>query len=342
MAVDLYSPAVLNRVVDTLDRPQTFLLTTFFPEISISQSEEIWFDVMNDKPRLTPFVSPMVEGQIVQSLGYTTSSFKPAYAKDKRVFEPNKQFRRRAGQQIGAAVDPAANLQASLAMETVDQLNMLNRRLEWMAAEVLRTGTVTITGEKYPTTVVNFGRDAALTVTLAGTARWNDAAPVPLDNLETWAGLIRTKSGANAVDVVMPENVWTVFRKNADVKDLIDNENRDARTRMNIGPSAAFEGATYKGTIGSFNIWVYYDTYVDEAGATQKFLPDNYVIMASSQMMGVRHFGAIRDEEVGFQAREFFQKSWVMPDPAVRFLLMQSAPLVVPYRVNATLAAQVM
>jgi hypothetical protein len=30
-----------------------------------------------------------------------------------------------------------------------------------------------------------------------------------------------------------------------------------------------------------------------------------------------------------------------MPDPAARFMMLQSAPLVVPYRVNASLSAKV-
>ena len=37
----------------------------------------------------------------------------------------------------------------------------------------------------------------------------------------------------------------------------------------------------------------------------------------------------------------FFSKSWTEPDPAVRYLLMQSAPLPVPYRINASLGATV-
>jgi hypothetical protein len=55
----------------------------------------------------------------------------------------------------------------------------------------------------------------------------------------------------------------------------------------------------------------------------------------------VQHYGAIKDEAAGMQALDYFSKSWTQPDPAVRFLMLQSAPLVVPYRVNATLAAKV-
>ena len=56
---------------------------------------------------------------------------------------------------------------------------------------------------------------------------------------------------------------------------------------------------------------------------------------------GVRAYGAIRDEDAGFQALPYFAKSWKENDPSVRYLLMQSAPLTVPYRINASFCATV-
>jgi hypothetical protein len=342
--VDLYSPAVLNRVVQDLKGDtQSFLLDTFFPEISVSLTEEIYFDVLAGKPRLAPFVSPLVEGQIVQSLGYTTNSFKPAYIKDKRVFEDGKAIRRSPGMPIAGPIDPMQQRQVAIASESADQLAMLTRRQEWMAAAALLTGRVTITGEKYPTVVVDFGRDASLTVTLSGADLWSAGTSTPLEDLETWAGLIRTASGANAVDVVMAQDVYTAFRSNDDVKELLDKSvGLSARTNLDIGPDSTRAGATYKGTVGDFRIWVYSDSYVDESGAVGKYVPDGYLAMASTQLEGVRHYGAIRDEAAGFQALDYFSKSWTQPDPAARYLLLQSAPLVVPYRINATLGAKVL
>jgi len=344
--VDIYSPAVLNRVVQDLKANISgpFLLDTFFPEISVSDQEEIYFDVLTGKPRLAPFVSPLVEGQIVQSLGYTTNSFRPAYIKDKRVFEDGKPVRRAAGMPIGAALDPMDVRRINLATESADQIAMVNRRLEWMAAKIMLTGQVTVTGEKYPTSVVNFGRDAALTVVNTGTALWSDAGSDPLNDLETWAGLIRTKSGASAVDVVMAQNVWSAFRAHAKVKEMVDkSKGYSQRTDIDLGPNSMRGNAQYMGTFGSFNIWVYADSFVDETGAVGNYIPDNYLAMgAVGQVEGVRHFGAIKDETAGFQALDYYQKSWVTPDPAARFLMLQSAPLVVPYRPNATLGAKVL
>lgn len=342
--MDVFTPAVLNRVVDDLkDQVPMFLLSLFFPEISTSQQEEIYFDVLTGKPRLAPFVAPLVEGQVVQSEGYSTKSFKPAYVKDKRVFEDGKAIRRRPGQPIAGPLDPMQHRLLTVVQESNDQIGMLKRRMEWMAVKALLDGKYTVKGEKYPEVLVDFLRDAALNVTLLTTARWNDSAPTPLDDLETWATLIADKSGASATDVVMSGNVWTAFRKNADVKEALDkSKNLSPKTRFDIGPQTGEIGASFKGTVGDFNIWTYSAEYVDpDDGVTKKFLPNDYLIMGSPQIEGVQHHGVIKDEKAGFQARDFFQKSWLEEDPAVRYLLMQSAPLVVPYRPNASLCARV-
>lgn len=342
--MDIYSPAYLNRVVQDLKatRRPPFLLNRYFNETSISTTgDTIFFDVLTGKPRLSPFVSPLVEGMVVESLGYTTSSFKPAYVKDKRVLEDGKAVRRPAGAPIGGPLDGMAIRRLQLSQESDDQIAMIERRQEWMAAQELLLGKVTVSGEKYPSSLVDFGRDAALSVTLLTTARWNDSAPVPLDNLETWAGLVRDKSGANAVDVIMSQTAWASFRDNADVRDLLSKlTNISPRTTIDAGPDAQTLGVADKGQVGDFNIFVYTDSYVDENGATQLFLPADYILMVG-QVEGVRHYGQIKDEAAGFQALDYFQKSWTQPDPAVRYLMLQSAPLPVPYRINATLAAKV-
>jgi hypothetical protein len=342
--MDIYSPAVLNRVVQDLKskRRPPFLLDRYYGETSISTTgSAIFFDVLTGKPRLSPFVSPVVEGQVVQSQGYTTKSFTPAYVKDKRVLEDGKAVRRPAGAPISGALDTAAVRRLQLAAESDDQIAMLERRQEWMASQELLTGKVTVSGEKYPTTVVDFGRDAGLTVTLTGTARWNDSAPAPLDNLETWASLVRDASGANAVDVIMSNTAWASFRADDDVRDLLSKTlNLSPRTQVDVGPDQQQLGVANKGQVGDYNIFVYSDSYTDSAGATVKFLPDDYLLMVG-QVEGVRHYGQIMDEAAGFQATDYFQKSWTQPDPAVRYLMLQSAPLPVPYRINASLAAKV-
>ena len=138
--MDIFSTHVLSKVVENLPTPSSFLLDTFFPNVQTSEKEEIYFDVTDSKPRITPFVSPLLPGKVVDNKGYTTKSFKPAYVKDKRRFDANIPFKRLAGEVIGGNLSNAQRYERALATTLQDQLENLTRREEVMAAEILRTG----------------------------------------------------------------------------------------------------------------------------------------------------------------------------------------------------------
>jgi len=189
--------------------------------------------------------------------------------------------------------------------------------------------------------VVDFGRNAQHTVALTGSSRWGQSNIKPLEDLEDWTSRVLQNSGAVIRDVIMDPLAWRKFRADSTVEKYLDT-----RPVSTSGSSVSFEqfarlGLSYKGAIGELRFWVYQDWYVDENGTEQKILPDNSVILASPDVDGVQHHGAIRDEEAGIQPLEFFSKSWTVPDPSRRILLMQSAPLIVPYRPDATLFANV-
>ncbi|WP_425065114.1 major capsid protein [Reyranella sp.] len=346
---DIYTTAVLARTVELLPPPSTFLLDTFFPGVQTGDTEEIHFDIDTSKPRITPFVHPTVAGKVVADRGFATKSFKPAYAKDKRILMPNAPIKRRAGERIGGSLNPMQRRSAQLAQNLQDQLDMLTRREVVMAAEALRLGQVTVSGTDYPTVVVNFGRDASLTVALTGGNRWGQAGVGPLDSLETWAGVIMTKSGAKGTTVVMDPKAWALFRADATVQLRLNTLYAGQRGSLDLGPQVRGMGkgrARYVGNIGDFDLWVYQDVYVDEAGTTQQILPDYTVLMGApgdepGTLEGVRCYGNILDEEAGYKSQRYFVKSWLEKDPAVRMLLLQSAPLVVPFRPNASFCATV-
>lgn len=196
--MDIFSTQVLAKVVERLRTPPSFLLDTFFPNVQTSDKEEIFFDVTDSKPRISPFVSPLLPGKVVDGGGYQTKSFKPAYVKDKRRFDANIPYKRVAGEAIGGSLSPAQRYERALATHLKDQLDNLTRREEVMAAEILRTGKVIVSGDGYPAQTVDFGRDETLTKALSGSSTWETAGVNPIDNLEDWAIAIQDKSGVVA------------------------------------------------------------------------------------------------------------------------------------------------
>src|SRR5579885_482605 len=152
----IFDTNVLIQVVPNLKRAQKFLLDTFFPNIVTSDTEFVSIDVDVGKRRMSPFVSPLVEGKLVEQRRMQTNIFKPAYIKDKRAPDLRKPVRRMIGERIGGELTGAEREMANLEAEMTDQIDLIDRRLEWMAAQVLSTGTVLIKGEGFPTSLVDF------------------------------------------------------------------------------------------------------------------------------------------------------------------------------------------
>lgn len=341
--MDIFSTHVLSKVVERLHTPSSFLLDTFFPNVQTSDKEEIFFDVTDSKPRISPFVSPLLPGKVVDGGGYQTKSFKPAYVKDKRRFDVNIPYKRVAGETIGGSLSPAQRYERALATHLKDQLDNLTRREEVMASEILRTGKVIVSGDGYPTQTVDFGRDPELTKVLTGSATWESSSVNPVDNLEDWATSVQDKSGVVATTVVMDPQAWKIFRSNNIVQKYLDVR-RGTNNSLTIDPVLRSEDmkARQVGSIGDFNIWIYNDTYIDDNGNVAKLLPEKTVLLGSREgLEGTRCYGAIHDEKANWTANRYFTKSWMEEDPSVRWLLLQSAPLIVPYRPNASMCVTI-
>ncbi|WP_295541072.1 major capsid protein [uncultured Pseudacidovorax sp.] len=346
----IYDTNVLIQVVPNLKVAQNFLLDTFFPNIVTSDTEYVSIDVDIGKRRMAPFCSPLVEGKLVESRRYQTNTFKPPYIKDKRAPDLRKPVRRMIGERIGGELSAAEREMANLQFELTDQIDMLNRRLEWMAAQALLGATVTVTGDGFPTTQIDFGRDSALTVALGSGAKWTqanigtDASPgsvSPTSDLDTWATAILKSSGAVATDVVFSTSAWSAFLKDPVLKRANWYPNQGGNNAVELGTQIK-RGAVSKGRWGNYNLWLYNDWYVDDNNVEQPMMPAGTVILAGPDMMGTRAFGAIQDPAFAYGPMAYAPKSWLQNDPAQRFLMMQSSPLVIPSRVNAALAATVL
>lgn len=339
--MDIFSTDTLIEIVRDLRVPATGFAARYFNNTSQDESEEIHFDIENKTRRMAPFVSPLVAGKVVKSRGFQTSTFKPAYVKDKRAFSPTRAIKRAMGESIGGGrYSPQERIQLLVVADLQDQLEMLERRSEWMAVKALVDGKVTIASPDYPAVEVDFDRKPAHTVVKTAGNLWSDAGANPLDDLQDWSDTMVKNTGVALTDVTMDVATWKVFRKNSEVKTRLDRY----RSNSTLVPNAhQKEGMVFQGMVDQFAIYTYSGWYVDpETGTETALLPAGTVVGAAGDMVeGVRHYGAILDHD-SLEAVPYFCKSWLEPDPSVRFMLMQSAPLLVPYRVNATFRASVL
>ena len=337
----LYDTAELTGVVNSMKGLVNGIHATFFQAIKTSDSEVIVFDVDEKKRYRAPYVHPKAPGKPQQLRGFSSKSFTPAYIKQLTVVDPDRPLKRAMGEALLGERTPQQRLDDAVAQELTDHREYIDRRLEEQAVSALLNGQITITGEDYPETVVNFGRDTSLNMasnTLTGTARWNQSGSDPLKNLRAWSKKAVKTSGSILRHFIMDSDAYDDFRGNDKVDKQFNVLRIDPGT-INTN-QAQTEGLILRGECDGHYIWTYDGWYIDDADVEQEFLTGG-IVLGVGAVDGVTHYGAIKDFKAGMRPVPIFAKAWEEENPSGLQLLTQTAPLVVPRRIDATLCAKV-
>lgn len=343
MPYDLYSTDELLPMVESLFVPGNFLLRAFFPTIMEFETRQVHFDRVLDDRRLAPWVSPLSPGKIQQPRGHQVETLIPGYLKPKNQVTGDEVLTRLPGEMLTGAMSPGERRDRIMMQRMFEHRQKIERRLEWMASSILRTGAVTIVGDDYPSTVVDFARTNTLTKALLTTARWGESGVSPFTDVDGWIGEVATASGAAVNIVIMDKLAWGYFIADEKTEKALDRE-KGQTAALSLGLTAQVPGApVYKGNIGEVEFYVYNDKYeADTTGTVTSLIPDYTVIMGSQGgVEGAQLFGAIIDPANDYGAARYFPKNWIEQDPGAEFVMTQSAPILVPKRVDATLCATV-
>lgn len=342
MTIGAYDTHTMIAVQEKQTSLSKYWLSLCFPNQINFETEYIDFDIVDKNgKRVAPFVSPLVQGQVMSRDGYTTKRYKPAYVKPKDVVDFSKVLTRRAGEAYTGELSPQQRHDAVIAELLASQKEMIENRWELMAASAVIDGSITVSGDNYPTVSISFGRDGTHTVTKGLGTRWNEAGVDPIADLKTYANRVLKNSGQGVTRVTMGVDAYEAFYANPKVKDQLDMTYRGTAADLN-GVQNTIYGAERQGRIGNFEIWTYSDTYENDAGSEVDVLDPKAIVLTSPALNGVRAFGAIMDKRAGFKALSMFPKMWDEEDPSVTYLMTQSAPLMFPKQPNGSLKATVL
>ncbi|WP_040671805.1 major capsid protein [Nitratireductor indicus] len=338
----LLNTAELVAVLPPRDRPEAFLRSTMFSTVVLSDLEEIVFDKILPDRELAPFVHPDVPGKDSSNRGFKATSFTPAYVKPQNTLRPRQNMIRIPGERLTGDMTPEKRYAYNLAMLVDDQDLRITRREEAMCSQVLRTGQVVVEGEDYPTQTVDFGRDPALTIALAGVSRWGEAGVDPYDDVEAWVQLLADTDGFTARTVLLGPGAAGLLKKSQRFLDALDNRRQDGG-KFQLGPvSTGAEGVyhTVLGTIGQLTFVQYSQPYT-VGGVKNNFWPSYGVgIFDPFGFNGHFAYGAILDNEA-LLSMERFPDMWPEKNPSRTIVQTQSAPLPIMPEPNASLFALV-
>jgi hypothetical protein len=339
MALDLFNTRSMTAAVEERRAPKTFLLNTFFSRVEVHDTQEVDIDVIRNKRRLAPFVNPLSEGKLVEHAGYATRTLRPAYIKPKMVTTAADLLQRAIGQSIYSSQTPAQRAASRLTQELADLEDMIIRREEWMAAQALFTGSVSVVGEGL-NAVIDFGYSGSHDVTLTGTAVWDNAASDPIADIRAWKSIVAQDSGLIPTDAILGTAARDALLTNDVILDQLDRTHQQT-LQVNMTQNGLPDGVTYIGRIEGLDLWTYEEWYLDDSNVEQPMVPTKAVLLGSRRADARMHYGAIMDLD-SLAAVKRFPKSWTTNDPSARWVMLQSAPLPVPHQIDAFLIAQVL
>ncbi len=337
-----FSPDELMPLIPSLFVAGSFLQTAFFPDVFEFDTAEVYFDRVLDDMRRAPFVAPLAPGSIQQPRGFQKETLIPASMKPKNQITGNEVLSRRAGEPIGGEMS-AADREAAIREDyLLKHMERIARTREWMASSILRTGAVTITGEQYPTAVVDFDRLNTLTKALTLTARWGETGVSPYDNVDDWMNQVAAASGSAVNIVVMEGKAWALFAADPKTEKSLDTT-LGQTAAITLGFTPTTPGApVFKGRIGGVEFYVYNNVDHDESFAAQQLLPDYTVIMGSQAgFAGAKLCGVVQHAENHFAKGEYFPHEWIDPNTGAQWVETITAPILAPKRINASLCVTV-
>jgi surface antigen len=344
MAREIYDTSTLLEVMEEQDSPANYWLSLLFQNELTFDDEWVDFEKIPRAGRkLAPFVAPLAQGRPIYEEGSSVGRFKPAYVKPKDPVTPSRVIARRPGEILSRAPQsPEDRRNAIIADITAFHRAAIERRWEWLAAQAVLYGAVTIVGDDYPARVVDFGRAAGHSITLGVNARWGDSGVSIFDNIQTWMELMQLAPfGGVPTRITMGVSAWAKLRKDAEVKDFLDTTyrgNEDVSIQRGLTKPGEVR---YVGSLGiGLDVYVYSDYYTVN-GTSTPFMDPRDVLLSSPAVDGYQCFGAILDPHADFRPLPIYPRNWINDDPPVEYVMSQSAPLMVPVNPNATLRARV-
>jgi len=350
MAIDVFTPEVMDAVVRVLPPQDAFLKNMFFKNVKPEPTEKIRVDFYKGKRRVAPFVSPRNAAKASEKISYTSDEFITPMVKVKDVTNIEDIMKRLPGELLmssGMNPDDRAIQMLTMAMQDFDE--QITRREEVMCRQILFEGKIDVIGEDVDYTI-DLGFTNTDTLTL--TDMWDDEASVadPIEDLKAWATECMQKGYRKPNVCIMERSAYAAFVKRCKALNYFNQWNY---LDISIEPSMKSENVTYCGRLRDpdLEIYIYDEWYLDDwttpgTIVEAPMVPKGKIMLASTNMKTSLYYGVMTFADIitktfrsviGTRAAD----SWVQKEPAARFLTLNSRPLPIAHEIDSWFVAQV-
>ena len=221
-------------------------------------------------------------------------------------------------------------------------MKRLRKRMELMAAEILKEGKLNIRGPNVEDMVIDFGRDANNEIVIDPADRFCADTSSPLDLLDDIVSEVFLCEGEGTIDVIFSQKGYKAFRNHKQIVALLEADSNACQgclLDMEMYPrGTTVVGQRSVGSIGNYNFWVSEGkmNMPDGAGGfemTRTLEQDDVYLVMRDAFKGTRGYGMIKT------MRGIMPGTVSLPATDSDDCIMQklkARPLPIPGNINAT------
>ena len=353
MAFNFYETHNLLMAVEQLNPPTTFLKDRYFPTNGASDifsTNDVLVEYRDGTKRVAPFVAPRKGGVTMLRSSYEVQRFEPPRVAPRRILTIDDLNKRGFGEALLSQHTPEMRQRALILKDAQELSEMITRREEAMAAEVMQTNAcvmkhiaddVDVYDEKY----IKFFAGDSNPAQYTPSGSWNADYEGVLGDLSAMARLL-TSRGLGATDLIVGADVADAMLTNKEIQRLLDLKNYEIGR---IDPSVLGNGATHITTLNAKGRQIHvicYDEEYTEGSETKPYVDPKSVILTAPGA-GRTLYGAVSQVEQGdgmfhTYTGKRIPKYLSNAEGDTRTLTLTSCPLMIPNNKNPFIVAKVL
>lgn len=342
-ALNIDDTRTLLTAIEENYKPSGLLVNTFFPVKQTFVTEVVDIEYYKEGRKMAPFVVPGTKGVNMGRPGTEIRSYKAPIIKPRRIIEAADLSKRGFGENVYSKKTAQQRAAEMRARDLKELCNQIDRRKEWMAAQLLINGKYDIEGyaDDGKTVVIDTIEfpDWQGKTTLTSSDTWDNPTAKILDHLGDVSHDIRRKVQNVPTIAICAENVARYILDNEQLKEIMMIPSRDNMSMMSFAPRIQSPELMRIGFIGALNMEIYaYDAcYTDESGVLKQYIPDDNIVIGVPGR-GQQLYGAVTqiedDKQFYTYASEYVPKVTVDIEADTASIAVSSRPVLAPMYVD--------
>ena len=353
MAFNFYDTYNLLMAVKELTPPTTFLRDRYFPTndaTDLFSTNYVLVEYKDGSKRLAPFVAPRKGGVTILRSGYEVQQFEPPFIAPRRMLTFDDLNKRGFGEALLSNLTPEQRQRTILLSDAQELSEMITRREEAMAAEVMQTNGcimkhIADDADVSDDKEIRFYSEGSNPATYTPSDNWTSEYTGIIADIAAMAKLL-TKRGLSATELICGSDAADAILSNAEIQKLLDIKNYNVGR---IDPSTLPNGASHIATInvmGRLIDVICYDEEYTEGSQTKAYIdPKNVILTAPAA--GRTLYGAVSQVEqsdglfhtyTGRRVPKYLSNA----EGNTRTLTITSCPLLIPNNKNPWIVAKVL